>query len=145
MTMRNLITGLALASLPFSAALSEDITPTRLSVTITNVKAGQGSLSIGIYRENTWLSQTVAGGDIPASDDAVTAVFDLPGGGAYAVAVYQDLDGDGKMKSGFMGLPAEPYGFSNNAPIRFGPPKWEAARVDITEGETEPTSLTLKN
>ena len=37
----------------------------------------------------------------------------------------------------FMGMyPTESTGFSNNAPARFGPPKWQDAKFEVKNGET---------
>lgn len=61
--------------------------------------------------------------------------------GSYAVKAYHDLDGDGELDRGAFGRPTEPYGFSNGARGRFGPPSFEAARfehhADTTEIEIE--------
>ena len=54
------------------------------------------------------------------------AIFDLPFG-EYAIAGFQDLDGNGVLSGNFLGIPREPVGFSGNAKVRFGPPKWNDA------------------
>jgi len=56
----------------------------------------------------------------------------LPLSGMAAVAVFQDLDGNGVLTKNVVGLPMEPYGFSRNARGTFGPPKFEAAAVDLS-------------
>ena len=40
-------------------------------------------------------------------------ICDVPAG-TYAVAVYQDVNDNGKLDSNFIRIPKEPYGFSNN-------------------------------
>ncbi len=47
--------------------------------------------------------------------------------GKYGIAFFQDLNGDEKLNKNFVGIPSEPYAFSNNAPATFGPPKWSDA------------------
>lgn len=54
--------------------------------------------------------------------------------GTYALKVFQDLNGNGKLDTGWMGIPKEPYGFSNNAMGRFGPPALDDLWFDIAEG-----------
>lgn len=54
--------------------------------------------------------------------------------GRYALRVFQDLNGNGKLDTGWMGIPKEPYGFSNNAMGRFGPPAVEDLWFDFAEG-----------
>jgi len=55
--------------------------------------------------------------------------------GAYAIAVFHDTNGNGKLDRGLIGLPSEPYGFSNDVG-RSGPPSFEAARVVVKEPST---------
>jgi uncharacterized protein (DUF2141 family) len=50
--------------------------------------------------------------------------------GSYAVAVYQDANGNGELDRVPPGLPIEPYGFSNDVG-RFGPPSFERAVVPV--------------
>ena len=51
--------------------------------------------------------------------------------GRYAIAAFQDLNGDGRLGTNPVGVPTEPFGFSNDARVRFGPPSFEAAAVTI--------------
>jgi Uncharacterized protein conserved in bacteria (DUF2141) len=39
-----------------------------------------------------------------------------------------------------LGIPLEPYGFSNNVRITFGPPKWEEAKFTV-KGSTAEVSI----
>ena len=54
--------------------------------------------------------------------------------GTYAVSVVHDEDSDGKMKTGWFGIPKEGVGASNDAKGSFGPPKFNAARFDYPGG-----------
>lgn len=65
---------------------------------------------------------------VPAADHALR--FDGLPRGAYAVAVVHDENGNHRLDT-LAGIPREGYGFSNNAPVRFGPPKFAAARFDL--------------
>ena len=55
--------------------------------------------------------------------------------GRYAVAVYHDVNGNGRLDTVPPGLPTEPYGFSNDVG-RFRPPSFDAALVGVGEGST---------
>lgn len=48
--------------------------------------------------------------------------------GRYAIAVFHDENGNGKLDRNFMGIPKEGVGASNDAVGSFGPPKFDAAR-----------------
>ena len=61
--------------------------------------------------------------------------------GSYAFQVYHDLDGNGEMKTNFIGIPKEPTGVSNDAKGKFGPPKFKDAAVEVTAGATIEISM----
>ena len=52
--------------------------------------------------------------------------FDLPYG-KYVVAGIHDLDNN------FLGMPKEPFGFSNNKRGNLGPPKWKDVLIEFNE------------
>ena len=51
--------------------------------------------------------------------------------GRYALSMYQDVNGNGELDSNFFAIPNEPYGFSNNPKIVFGPPTFEEASFEL--------------
>lgn len=59
-----------------------------------------------------------------------TVTLDLPPG-LYAVMAYDDRNSDLKLNTLPIGLPIEPYGFSNGSRAPFGPPSWRAARFTL--------------
>lgn len=60
-----------------------------------------------------------------------TSVTGLPPG-RYVIAAFQDTNGDGKLSLNPVGIPREPFGFSNNARARFGLPSFDAAAFSLT-------------
>lgn len=56
--------------------------------------------------------------------------------GRYAIAAFQDIDGDGALGKGAFGIPNEPFGFSNDARGRFGPPTFDAAAFTVSASGT---------
>ncbi len=71
---------------------------------------------------------------LPLAAEGVEWALELPLG-TYAVKVFQDLDNDGELDRGALGRPTEPYGFSNDARGRFGPPSWQEAHFEIDRPE----------
>lgn len=49
-----------------------------------------------------------------------------------AIALFQDLNNNQRLDKNFIGLPVEPYGFSNNPKLLFGPPGFQKCAVDLT-------------
>jgi len=45
--------------------------------------------------------------------------------GRYAVSVYQDVNGNGRLDHNFLGIPKEPVGASENPKPRMGPPRFD--------------------
>jgi uncharacterized protein (DUF2141 family) len=56
-------------------------------------------------------------------------VLDIEPGG-YALAVFQDINSNGKLDKNWMGIPQEPYGFSGGGNYRWGAPAFEEARIE---------------
>jgi uncharacterized protein (DUF2141 family) len=111
-----------------------------IRVVVTNLESAGGLVSIGLHGPSDDFPSPAAmveGRIVPAAAGAVTVTFrDLPPG-RYAVAVFHDVDGDGALDTGALGLPAEPYGFSRNARGRFGPPDFDRAAFDLGDGAVE--------
>jgi uncharacterized protein (DUF2141 family) len=53
--------------------------------------------------------------------------------GRYAIAAFQDEDGTGVLRRGKLGIPLEPFGFSNGAGLA-RKPKFDAAAFEVSEG-----------
>jgi len=49
--------------------------------------------------------------------------------GPVAIAIYQDLNGNGKLDMSVIHIPVEPYAFSRQAQGNFGPPTFEQAAL----------------
>ncbi|WDI32706.1 DUF2141 domain-containing protein [Hyphococcus flavus] len=54
-----------------------------------------------------------------------------PESGLFAMSVYHDENANGDFDKNGIGLPAEPWGISNNPKVRFGPPKVEKALFEV--------------
>ncbi|MDX5950255.1 DUF2141 domain-containing protein, partial [Azospirillum brasilense] len=63
--------------------------------------------------------------------------------GTYAVQSFHDENQNLELDRNFLGLPKEGVGFSNDAPMRFGPPRYADATLTVTEPITR-TTLTLR-
>jgi uncharacterized protein (DUF2141 family) len=77
----------------------------------------------------------------PAVVESVEIVFRNVSPGTYGVASFQDVNGNEELDRNFVGRPTEPYGHSNNARGRFGPPSF--GEISFQVG-TEPTSLEIR-
>jgi len=73
-----------------------------------------------------------------AKASGATVRVDFPGlaEGDYAVKVFHDVNENGVLDTSWMGLPKEPYGFSNNAMGTFGPPSFDQSKFRVGPGTT---------
>jgi uncharacterized protein (DUF2141 family) len=120
------ITALLLVCLSSSAVFAQK----DLEVTIKNIKETTGTIRVGLFNsEKDFLKNAIEGKVVKASATEVTVTFTNLKPGDYAVSVIHDKNENGELDSNFMGIPNEPYGFSNNAMGSFGPPSFEKAKL----------------
>jgi uncharacterized protein (DUF2141 family) len=106
-----------------------------LSIGLTGISETKGSLYVAVYNraEDFMITEKAyALKVIPVKKNGRVdfTLTDLPAG-AYAVSAYQDLNGNGKLDKNIVGIPTEPYGFSNNARPKFRAPQWDEARFEV--------------
>jgi len=80
--------------------------------------------------------KVLTGAAIQVVDNKAQIKIDIPFG-LYAVSGFQDIDGNLVMSGNFLGIPKEPFGFSNNAKGKFGPPKWRDAVFNFNKNNQE--------
>jgi len=116
-----------------------------LTIEVLGVTPGHGQIYVAVYdRPETFptTGQQRTGQILAATGQSLIVHFkDLPPG-AYAAVAFQDVNGNGKLDKNFLGMPKEPYGFSNGARSSAGPPKFSAAAVTINPDGT--TTIELK-
>lgn len=107
-----------------------------VEVVITNFENENGKALVGLYNtedsflEDAWQSQSAV-----IKEGQASVIFENIPEGTYAVSAFHDEDDDQKLDM-FLGFyPTEDYATSNNAPAKFGPPKWEDAKFDLRNGE----------
>lgn len=114
--------------------------PTRSTTTATllvEIETPQtnGRLAVAIYRdeESYRRSENPVRALTLQRTGAVTSAFvSNMQPGRYVIAAFQDTNGDGKLSKNRIGIPNEPFGFSNGARARFGMPPFETAAFDLT-------------
>lgn len=109
-----------------------------LHVTVENIKKVKGSILIAIYNhEDHFLSKEVMGEGKVVESDVIKFSFNGMEVGTYAISLFHDENDNGKLDANFIGIPSEPYAFSNNAKGMFGPPSFEQCKFEVKEGAQE--------
>lgn len=114
----------------------------KLEVTIKNIKEVKGTVRVALYNnEKDFLEKFVQGKIVKVAGKEAKVVFENLQPGTYAISAFHDENDNEKLDSGFMGIPLEPYGFSNNAKGTFGPPSFEKAMVRVDSDKVSVISL----
>lgn len=115
-------------------------TPYSILVHVEGVKNDRGSVTIALYDDDPkrFLKKGAKLGHlrVPATKGITSACISAPHAGDFAIAVYHDEDGNGKVTKSWIGIPTEGFGFSNNPGAFLGPPSHAEAVVFIQTGET---------
>jgi uncharacterized protein (DUF2141 family) len=130
----------ALAIAASTAAAQSKASPCAIAVEMSGFRSDKGKALVALFRTAKGFPDKPAHAvrRVPVAirkGKARVMLSRLPPG-PYAVAVLHDEDNDRKMKTGFLGRPAEGYGASRDARGRFGPPKFDDARLSLRAGQT---------
>lgn len=106
-----------------------------IEVRVLNVADALGTVRVALCTAAQWLSEDrVAGSIVPARPGVVTVMLLAVPAGTYGLLAHHDANGDGQINRDFLGRPTEGIGFSRNAPMLFGPPRFADAAFTLTPG-----------
>ena len=112
-----------------------------VEIAVTNVRTAQGRIHVDLCTAAQFLHDCPLSGEAPAeAGTTVVTVRDVPPG-RYAAQVFADTNSNGKVDRTLFGIPREGVGFSNDAPIRMAPPRFDDAAIDHG---TAPQRITLR-
>lgn len=117
-------------------AAKPDSDAASFTLTVKGVDARMGNVMVAMFDSRERYKKDPAYlAVIPVDSEECFWTLDGVPGGEYAIAVYHDINANEKLDSNLIGIPREPYGFSNNAKGRFGPPDWEDAAFVVSAPE----------
>ena len=121
---------LFLLALAHQPALAADV-----QVSVTNVRGDRGHVRVDLCTKATWLkSDCPYSGAAPAQLGETVVTFTGVDPGEYAAQAFDDDTDGGKVHQGFLGIPREGVGFSNDAHLRLGGPRFRDAAFAVPEG-----------
>jgi uncharacterized protein (DUF2141 family) len=102
-----------------------------LTVIVSDCKSQKGQLFIALYDDKDEFpifGKQLIGEIVPLSKKPRHEfTFKKLVHKTYAIAVFHDINSNGKLDRNALGLPLEPYGFSNNARNTFSAPSFSQA------------------
>ncbi len=111
----------------------------RLFISVDKVVRTEGEVAATIYPDDRrkFLARhgQIAIVRRPSAAPSTSLCLWLPAAGRYEAAVYQDLNGDRRFNRTALGLPAEPYGLSNDPPNLMGLPTFRSVQFAVHEGD----------
>ena len=125
---------------------TDDPSVARLVVTVYGIGDDSegligGRINLGLFNDSSnWLTSD----DIPFVrvvptlghvDTMVITIEEVPVG-IWAISLYHDLNQNNQLERGVLGLPAEPWGMSNNAIGTMGPATFKQASFEVRSPET---------
>ena len=104
-----------------------------LTAQIDNVRNARGHVHIDVCPQDRFLKEDCPySGEAPARPGMTTVTVQGVPPGNYAVQAFHDENDNHRVDRALFGIPREGVGFSNDAPIRLGPPKWADAAFAIS-------------
>ena len=107
-----------------------------LTLTFSGIKTPTGALMVAVYDSQAGYESGKAARQemIAVTGESATLTLEGLAPGTYAIKLFHDVNGDGKMNANPFGMPTEPYAFSNDAKGSMGPAKWDAASFTVLAG-----------
>ncbi|WP_375410049.1 DUF2141 domain-containing protein [uncultured Methylobacterium sp.] len=107
----------ALACLLIAGVLSGGATrAATVEVEVEGIEPAASDLYVALCQGGLSEKECRIGQDAPVRGTVQRVVFRGVAPGAYAVAAFQDVNGNGRLDRTGLGLPLEPYGFSGETP-----------------------------
>jgi uncharacterized protein (DUF2141 family) len=127
---------LALSVPPTVAQASTPAADATLTISFTDIEAPKGRIMMALFDSASSYNgdKAVRGVAIEVSGTSASTVIPGLTPGRYAVKLFHDVNGNGKMDTNPFGMPTEPFAFSNSAKGNMGPASWDAAVFEVKTG-----------
>ena len=111
----------------------ESQTSYNLQIIVNNFEKINGELRVCLSdKKEEFLKHCKYGKVVTVTNNIVTLEIENIEAGTYAVSLFHDENNNGVLDTkGLFEMPSEPYGFSNNPSILFGPPSFEKCKLSL--------------
>jgi uncharacterized protein (DUF2141 family) len=111
----------------------------KLTLLINGLRSEDGVVCISLFNSETGFprdgTKAIRNNCVPITTPLVVS-FDVPYGN-YAASLLHDENEDGRLNTGFLGIPREGIGFSNNPRIIAGTPSFATTEFEFTQGSDD--------
>ena len=131
----------------FFITFSDTLSAGELKINVTNINNDIGSIHYALYddpKKFPGKEGKILGGNKSINEVALEGILIKElNESYYAVAIYHDENSNKKFDS-FLSIPNEYYGFSNNAKVFLGPPKFEDAAIFVGQNDSVEIEIELR-
>ncbi len=135
------VTSVSLSREVMTSSKAKALSNSKLLITIQGLKSQRGQVCLSLFANGRGFpnreADAVQARCVKATSTPLVVAFENLQPGSYAVAVFHDVDGSGKLKRSVLGIPSEEFGFSQNPRIVAGPPKFGDSAVFVAGSETD--------
>ena len=127
------------------------VAASELRITVEDIRSPHGTILIGLYDSLETFTRAIELADkdgflndpnrfaavalrANAAMKSAVVLTNLDPG-PYTIILFHDENGNGKLDKNALGVPTEPYGFSNNVQGFLGPPAFSKAVMQINAGD----------
>ncbi len=107
-----------------------------LTVQVQGIRSSKGEIEAALYNQPQGFpakpDKAMMRRRVSPSGDRVEIEFTQLPSGTYAISVYHDANGNGKLDTNLIGMPKEPVAVSNNAKGKLGPPSFKDAQFTVS-------------
>lgn len=130
-----------------STSAAEPVERQETMFSVTGLKEKSSSVYVAVFESETGFPKSELSSSttiVSATENQVQFALELPRNQSVAIAVFQDIDGNGKLSKNAIGIPTEPYGFSNNARGVIGPPSFSQAVITVSDASSEASPIEIR-
>lgn len=109
----------------------------RLIIEIENVNDSEGIIWVGIYDSTNYMIKEKAIIEELNVQSTGKLSLDIPNlqFGTYAIALFHDINGNGELDQNFIGVPTEPFAFSQVPKSKWRLPRFEEIQFAFNQKE----------
>ena len=131
----------------FSAFFWFELSAGEIRISVSNIEEKKGTIHYGVYNNPKLFpdeSGKILGGfeEVSKVIEDGLLIDDLEESN-YAIAIFHDKNSNDKFDT-FFSIPKEKFGFSNNARVFLGPPKFEDASIFVGQNSIVEIMIELR-
>tara|TARA_B100001248_G_C27355490_1_gene443597 strand:+ start:75 stop:500 length:426 start_codon:yes stop_codon:yes gene_type:complete len=133
--------------LSFTLLVCSEISSGEIKIFVSNIEEKKGTIHYGVYNNSQLFPED--SGKILGGYEEVSKVIesglliDNLDESNYAIAIFHDTNSNNKFDT-FLSIPKEKFGFSNNAKVFLGPPRFEDASIFVGQNSIVEIMIELR-